>query len=95
VENDGPRIRAYVDGKLLTEATDPEIPKGKSGVIAGAPARFQDFRVTASDSVNAAITKRIAAREAELSKLRDENPRPKLWKKFETRQFGAGRKIKR
>jgi hypothetical protein len=39
VETEGSRIRAYVDGKLLIEAADPEIPKGKSGVIAGAPAR--------------------------------------------------------
>jgi rhamnogalacturonan endolyase len=94
VETEGPRIRAYVDGKLLIEATDPEIPKGKSGLIAGAPARFEDFRVTASDSVKAEIASRIAAREAELSKLRAGNPRPKLWKKFETPKFGAGRNVR-
>ena len=46
VENDGPRMKAYVDGKLLIEATDNEILKGKAGVTANNPARFTDFRVT-------------------------------------------------
>jgi hypothetical protein len=94
VENDGPRMRAYVDGKLVLEAEDNEIPQGKAGVIAGVPARFQDFAVTASDSVKAQIVKRIAARDAELEKLRASNALPKLWKKFDTPGFGAGRNIR-
>jgi rhamnogalacturonan endolyase len=91
VENEGPRIRAYIDGKLILQASDPEILKGKSGVLAGAPARFTDFRITASESTRTAIAARIAARESELNKLRAANPLPKLWKKFETPKFGAGR----
>lgn len=94
VENEGPRIRAYVDGKLLVEATDSGIVKGRAGVLAGIPARFQDFAATTPDSSKAAITGRIAAREAELEKLRADNPRPKLWKKFETPDFGAGRNVR-
>src|SRR5579885_445872 len=39
VENEGPRIRAYVDGKLVIEASDSELPQGKAGVTAVAPAR--------------------------------------------------------
>ena len=49
MENEGPRIRAYIDGKLVLEASDPEIVKGKAGVISATPARFQDFSVTAAD----------------------------------------------
>lgn len=94
VENDGPRIRAYVDGKLLIEAECSELPHGKAGLIAGAPARFQDFAVTAPDAAKAAIERRIAAREAELERLRAANPRPRLWKKFETPGFGAGRNVR-
>ena len=94
VENDGPRIRAFVDGKLLLEASDSQIPTGKAGVISGVPARFQDFAVTASDAEKSAILKRIAARDAELEKLRASNPAPKLWKKFETPGFGAGRNVR-
>src|SRR5437867_2804288 len=89
VENEGPRIRAYIDGKLVLETQDTEVPKGKTGLIAGGPARFQDFSVTATGAVKAEILQRIAARDAELEKLRSANPRPKLWKKFETPRFGA------
>ena len=55
VENDGPRIRAYVDGKLVIEAEDGEMLSGKAGVIANIPARFQEFAVTASGAAKAEI----------------------------------------
>jgi hypothetical protein len=73
------------------EATDSEIARGKAGVTAGAPARFRAFRVDASDAATTGIQERIHRREAELAELRAQNPRPRLWKKFSTRGFGAGR----
>ncbi len=94
VGNDGPRMRAYVDGKLLLEANDDEILKGKTGLTAIIPARFQSFRVTASDHAKAAMDRRILARETELARLRDSNPRPALWRKFDTPRFGAGRNVR-
>ena len=94
VENDGPRIRAFIDGKQIFTATDSEVIRGKAGVAANTPARYQDFRVTASDPVVHAIHTRIAARDAELARLRQENPKPKLWKKFDTPNFGAGRNVR-
>ena len=45
VENQGATIRAYVDGQLVL-AADRELLRGKAGVAANIPARFQDFRVT-------------------------------------------------
>src|SRR5262249_46488394 len=94
VEAAGPRISAYVDGKLILQATDSELPKGKAGVTAGGPARFQDFHVWTSGSTAAAIAERIRTRERMLARLRDENPKPKLWKKFDTPEFGAGRNVR-
>ncbi|MBI4874994.1 MAG: hypothetical protein HY822_10225 [Acidobacteria bacterium] len=94
VENDGPKIRAFIDGKLLVEATDGEILKGKVGVTSNIPARFTGVRVSAADGVEKQIRARIAAREAELAKLRAANPKPKLWKKFDTPRFGAGRNVR-
>src|SRR5690242_12750367 len=91
VENDGPRIRAFIDGKLVVEASDPEMVKGKAGLISASPARFQDFRVSAPSVKAAAITLRIRQREQELTLLRLDNPQPKLWKKFDTPNFGACR----
>ncbi len=94
VENEGPRIRAYIDGKLLLEASDGEILKGRIGLTANIPARFQDVRVTAPDLVERDILVRKGNREAELEKLRAANPKPKLWKRFETPRFGAGRNVR-
>jgi hypothetical protein len=94
VENDGPRIRAYVDGKLLLEAADSEITSGRIGLTAAIPARFRQVRVTAPDTVIASVESAIRKREAELEQLRALNPKPKLWKRFETPGFGVGRNVR-
>ncbi len=94
VENAGPSIRAFVDGKLLLEANDAEIVKGRIGVTSNIPARFADVRVSVSDEVERQVRGRIAAREEELARLRAENPRPRVWKKISTPGFGAGRNLR-
>jgi len=91
VENQGANIRAYIDGKLAIEARDTEIPAGRIGITANIPARFTDVRVSVSEATARAIRERIRRREADLAGLRAGNPRPRLWKKFETPGFGAGR----
>lgn len=94
VENAGPAIRASVDGKVILEVKDSEILKGKAGVTANVPARFQEFQVSASDEARRQITERVSRREQELARLRADNPQPKLWKKFSTPDFGAGRNVR-
>lgn len=94
VVSDGARMQAFIDGKQVLEASDGELLKGKTGVTANAPARFMDFRVGASSETEAAIRARIAARDKELASLRAANPRPVLWKKFDTPRFGAGRNVR-
>jgi rhamnogalacturonan endolyase len=94
VENEGSRIRGLIDDKLILTADDGELIQGKAGLTANVPARFQEFRVTAPEAVKARIEARIADRRAELAKLRDQNPRPKVWKTFKTPNFGAGRNVR-
>jgi rhamnogalacturonan endolyase len=94
VENNGSHIRCYIDGKLVLEADDGELIKGKVGVTANIPTRFQQFRVSSSNEIKSAIEQRIAKREGELTALRMQNPQPKLWKKFSTPGFGAGRNVR-
>ena len=91
VENDGARMVASINGRQVLEANDDEILKGKSGITANIPARFMDFSVTTSDTNERAIRDRIAQREAGLERLRADNPKPVLWKKFELGPWGAGR----
>ncbi len=94
VESKGPRIRAFIDGQLIFDTTDSEILKGKAGIAANAPARFTDFAVSAADPTVAQINARIAARERQLAELRAANPKPVLWKKFDTPGFGTGRDVR-
>lgn len=94
VENQGDRIRCFIAGRPVIEARDGAILKGNVGLLANMPARFDDVRVTTTPENARAIAARIAAREAELERLRLENPRPKLWKKLETPQIGTGRSVR-
>ena len=94
VENDGPKIRAYFDGKLVIEATDNDTLGGRAGLTANIPARFTDFVVSAPEAAAGRIRSAMAARDKELVALRAANPQPKLWKKFQTPQWGAGRNVR-
>lgn len=94
VENAGQRIRAFVDNKLVLEARSSDILKGRIGLTSNIPARFTAVRVDADPQVNGEIARRISAREAELARLREQNPKPKLWKRFEIPGFGAGRNVR-
>jgi rhamnogalacturonan endolyase len=94
VEDHGSHIRAYIDGNLLLEAEDAKVTRGKVGMTASIPARFQDFRVEVSETGREAIKARVQRRERELAALREENPKPRLWKKFETPGFGAGSNVR-
>lgn len=94
VENDGPKIRAFIDGKLILEAADNDALAGRIGFAANVPARYRQVRVTAPDDVIASIQAAIRKRDTEIEQLRAANPKPKLWKKFETPGYGAGRNVR-
>jgi len=91
VENDGPRIRASVDGKPLIEVSDSEIASGQAGIMADMPARFTDFHVSASAAAVIAIQSAIAAREADLRRASAGLPGMKLLRRIDTPGFGAGK----
>jgi hypothetical protein len=94
VECRGAAIRASIDDRLILTAEDGEISSGLAGLAANIPARYRDFRVSCDPDTNRGIAQRILVRETDLARLRHENPRPKLWKKFDTPQFGAGRNVR-
>jgi hypothetical protein len=92
VENEGPRIRCFIDGNLVVSAEDSEIGGGKAGVTANVPARFQDFRVRSRNV--AALMEGMTRRVLDERDLRSRNPKPVLWRKFETKDFGCGRNVR-
>ena len=48
VENQGPNIRASINGNKVLEVSDAKYPAGKIGLSANVPARFQDVLVEVS-----------------------------------------------
>lgn len=87
----GENIRCFIDDQPVLAAESPDLPTGKVGIAATIPARFQDFRVSVSPATKRAIAERLQKRNDELARLQADNPRPRLWKKFDTPKFGAGR----
>ena len=94
VRAEGDRLQGFVDGKALIDVRDRELTAGIAGITANMPARFRDFRVTAAAPAAAELRKRIDARERELEQLRAGNPRPQLWRQFETKGYGTGRNVR-
>jgi hypothetical protein len=70
IEGRGGRLRGYVDGRLLIDVADGELSKGRAGLYADTPARFQKFRATACERDARAMALAITAGETELVKLR-------------------------
>jgi rhamnogalacturonan endolyase len=91
---EGDRLRGFVEGQALIDVRDRELAAGIAGITANMPARFKAFEVTATPAAATDLRTRIATRAGELERLRADNPRPQLWRRFETRGFGTGRNVR-
>jgi rhamnogalacturonan endolyase len=91
---EGDRLRASVDGRQLIDVRDKELTGGIAGLTANMPARFARFKVTGTPAAAFDLRQRIETRDRALEKLRADNPRPQLWRKFETKGFGTGRNVR-
>jgi rhamnogalacturonan endolyase len=94
VENEGPNIRAFVNGTKVIEVAHAIYPGGKVGLSADVPARFQDVLVEAPAAAGWQIANRVEQRHARLASLRSGNPQPRLWRKFSVDGFGAGSNVR-
>ncbi len=94
VELEGNKIRASIEGGPVLEATDMTYPQGKLGLSSDVPARYKYVKVTTTAEEKKRIEKEKAAGEAELAKLRAANPKPVVWKKITTKNFGVGRNLR-
>jgi len=93
-ELSGTRIRCLVNGKEIFNINDKRYPGGKIGLFATAPVTFHDVKVTATPSAREQYLSLKEKREKETEKLRAENPRPVVWKKIDTRNFGVSRAMR-
>ncbi len=93
-EADGDRLRCLVDGRQVFAVTDKRYDSGKVGLFATSPIRFHRVAVSATPARQAAFLAAKTAEQAELDSLRRLQPRPKLWKRIDTRGFGAARALR-
>ena len=94
VELEGDKIRVSIEGGPVLEAVDTTYPRGKLGLSSDVPARYKYVKVTATAKEKKRIEKEKAAGEAELAKFRAANPKPVVWKKITTKNFGVGRNLR-
>jgi hypothetical protein len=94
VETAGTKIRCLIDGREIFNVTDSRYLGGKVGLLATSPVVFHDVRVSTSKKAKDEYLAEKAILEAELKKVRAENPAPVVWKKISTKGFGVARAMR-
>jgi len=90
----GKHLEAELNGRLHLEADDETFGAGRIALTSDVPARFYSVVVRANDGERDRWMKEKAQSDAELSRLRQANPTPVLWKKIKTTDFGVGRNLR-
>ncbi|NIM19036.1 MAG: hypothetical protein GTO64_02110, partial [Candidatus Latescibacteria bacterium] len=91
---DGSRIRAKLGNSLVLEAKDSTFAEGKVALTADVPAKFSSVKVTTSRKEMKRVEMSIVAKEKEETRLQAANPKPVVWKKFTTADYGVGRNLR-
>ena len=86
----GSHIEARI-GDVALSADDDTFPDGQIAITADEKTLFFDVTVTSTTAEKERIQSVIAAREAEEAALQAANPKMKLWKKIDLKDFGVGR----
>ncbi|MEQ1829761.1 MAG: hypothetical protein ABL921_27610 [Pirellula sp.] len=90
---EGDRLTVKV-GDTMLSANDATFPTGSIGLVADVPARFDDVRVTCSQTALEKFQKDRLAWDAEETKAARDQPRLKVWRKIMTPQFGTDRNLR-
>ena len=94
IDVQGNHINATLNGKLVLSAIDDTYPTGRIGLVADVPTVYQHVQVTTSPAQAERTADLIAQRERIESQLQADNPKPVLWKRIKTEEFGAGRNLR-
>jgi CubicO group peptidase (beta-lactamase class C family) len=90
----GARIRASIDETVSLTAEDDTFARGGIGLLSDARARYSHVKVTMSQTSLDAMNAEKASRVAEEEQLQADHPKPVLWKKIKTTDFGVGRNLR-
>jgi len=74
--------------------TDTTYTRGKIAFLADGPAYFSPIEITTSSEDMKKYQNLRAETDLEEQELRDNNPKPVLWKSIQTKDFGVGRNLR-
>ncbi len=90
----GSNISATIEGGPVLTALDSTFPNGKIGLIADLPTSYTSVRVTMSEKEQLNWKKRRDDFDRVEHELQQRNPKPVVWKKIATPDFGTGRNLR-
>ncbi len=94
VSINGDSIRAELGNGIILQATDSTFSEGKVGLTADIPTKYSFVKVTSDDEEMKRVRKLIRTRRTKETKLQTSNPKPVVWKKFTTGEYGVGRNLR-
>ena len=90
----GPKINARFEGGPELSANDTTFTKGKIAMIADLPTRYTSVKVEMADKDQLAWEKERREYNRVEQELQQKNPKPVVWKKIATPDFGTGRNLR-
>jgi rhamnogalacturonan endolyase len=90
----GDTLSARIDGLVALEVTEGTYKQGKIGLQSDSPAHFHKVTVTAPVAEQDRVNVLRSKTDREIDDLRAQNPKPVLWKKISTENFGVGRNLR-
>ena len=90
----GSLIRAQFGESFVLEVKDSTFAGGKVALTADVPTRYSSVKVTTDIAEAKRVGECVTARQREEAKLQAANPKPVVWKKFRTGEYGVGRNLR-
>lgn len=90
----GNKVNCYIDGKLLLSYEGELVKGGKIGITADCPTQFTEVLVKVSEDTKQQIENAVKQAEVIRYELQEQQPKMKLWKKIDLKDFGASRQVR-
>ncbi len=94
VDVKGNRIKAIINNKIELKAEDFTFSKGRIGLMSDIPTKYFSVKVTMDKKSHENYLSVSKNYEQLIEKLKNENPKPVIWKKINISGFGAPRSLR-
>ncbi|MDR0313517.1 MAG: hypothetical protein LBI14_07960 [Treponema sp.] len=94
VSVEGSAIKTSVNGNQILECEDSLYAAGCIALCAYMPVQYEWVKITAEENAIREMAAVAKEEQTRIAKKTKDYPAPKLWKKFDLKDFGAGRQIR-